>query len=139
MKDEEALFPRESSDRTRKSDFQLKKSKLKLGKLGRNFSRGWWGTGKCFWGSCGCPISEGVQSWMGLWATWIRQCCSCLLQGNWNLVIFKVLSNPSHFMLLEHLCMIWCSAFFQHLLKYRAETGIWHTRFIWLWQLGQEL
>ena len=40
-----------------------------------------------------------------LWATWSGGRCPCLWQGGWNLMIFKVPSNPYHSMILWSLLL----------------------------------
>ena len=63
----------------------------------------WWGAGTS------CPVKlrlpppwQGSRSgWTGLWATWSTGNCPCPWQGGWNLMIYKVPSNPNHSMILR--------------------------------------
>lgn len=40
------------------------------------------------------------RCWMGLWAKWSSERCSCPWQAGWNYVIFKVPFNTEHSMIL---------------------------------------
>lgn len=50
---------------------------------------------------CTAPVScmKFWQGWVGLWATWPRERCPCLLQGGWNWMILNIPSSPTHSMI----------------------------------------
>jgi len=69
--------------------------------------RGWWGTEAGGPERLQMPHPQGCSKAMldvALWATWSSASSStwqlCLQQGGWNLMIFKVPSNPSHSVIL---------------------------------------
>jgi len=47
-----------------------------------------------------CKWKCSRPGWMELWATWSSGICPCSWQGDWNQMIFKVPSNPYHYMIL---------------------------------------
>jgi len=63
---------------------------------------GWWNTGPGCPEKLWLPLPGSVQGQVGWrWITaWSSGRCPCSWQGGWNQMIFKVLSNPNHSMIL---------------------------------------
>jgi len=69
---------------------------------GNSLLRGWRGPGTAAQRSCGCPNPEGTQGqagW-GLGQPKLVEDGLCPWQGDQNWMMFKVLSNSNHFMVL---------------------------------------